>query len=357
MNIHQYSLYCGSYAASHEAGIRAFTFDALSGNLSASWSLSGITNPSFLALHPHGRWLYAVSATSQQQDDKAGEVWSLRLPDQESEPRLLNSQASGGDGPCHLVIDATGRWLLVSNYGSGTLGVFPLLTDGTLGAMTDRIQHHGSGPHPERQQGPHVHSAIFTPDNRFAIVADLGIDQLVIYAFNPARGQLHEHAHITTAPGSGPRHLAFHPSGQYLYVAHELDNTVAVYAYDDVRGGLNMRQVIGTLPSGVSENTVADLHFAPAGNRVYVSNRGHDSIAIFASTADGRLERIAIEPCGGHWPRNFAILPDGRFLLVANQYSNEVTALPVSNDTNALREPCAQVRLPGASCVLVATYF
>ena len=357
MPIYPYSLYCGSYAASHEAGIRAFTFDVVSGNLGTSWSLTGITNPSFIALHPHGRWLYAVSEMSQQEDGKSGEVWSLRLPDQESEPRLLNYQASGGDSPCHLVIDATGRWLLVSNYGSGTLGVFPLLTDGTLGAMTDLIQHHGSGPYPERQQGPHVHSAIFTPDNRFVIVADLGIDQLVIYAFNPTRGQMHKHTHINTIPGAGPRHLAFHPSGQYLYVAHELDNTLAVYAYDNVLGRLDMRQVIGTLPSGVSESIVADLHPTSAGNRVYISNRGHDSFAVFASTADGWLERIAIESCGGHWPRNFAIAPDGRFLVVANQQSNEGTVLPVSNDTSMLGEPCAQIHLPGASCVQFAAHF
>ncbi len=355
MNTHQHTLYCGSYNAANEAGIRAFTFDDAAGNLDPAWSLAGITNPSFIALHPNGRWLYAVNETSQERDGMSGQAWSLLLPDQESAPRLLNSQASGGEWPCHLLLDATGKWLLVSNYSSGTLGVLPILPDGTLGAMTQHIQHHGSGPH-ERQQSPHVHSAIFTPDNHYAIVADLGIDQLVVYAFDPASGQLQEHAHVTMAPGSGPRHIAFHPSGRYLYVAHELDNTVAMCAYDKIQGSLEVRQIIGTLPAEAPESTVADLHLTPAGDRLYVSNRGHDSIAVFTCAADGRLERSAIEACGGHWPRNFAIAPAGRFMLVANQESNEVTVLPLSSTTNAPGESCARASLPGAACVLFAAH-
>jgi 6-phosphogluconolactonase len=354
MAFSRYQLYVGSYAAANAPGIHAFTFDTASGELTAGWSFTGIANPSFLALHPNGRWLYAVSETSQQSDGKGGEVWSLHLPDQVSDPQPLNHQASGGDWPCHLVIDGTGRWLLVSNYGTGTVGVLPILANGALGEMADLVQHHGSGRDPKRQEGPHAHSTIFTPDNRFAIVADLGIDQLVIYAFDPSTGHLLRHGHVDTRPGAGPRHLAFHPNGQYLYVAHELDNTVGVYDYHAERGGLVERQIIETLPPGAPESLIADIHLAPTGDRLYVSNRGDDSVAVFAIMERGQLERIAISTCGGNWPRNFAIAPGGQFLLVANQYSNEVTALPVLDANEVLDKPRSSVAVPGAACVQFA---
>jgi 6-phosphogluconolactonase len=254
MTSSQYPVYIGSYAAAHEPGIYAFRFDAASGNLTADWSFAGIAGPSFLALHPNGRWLYAVSEMSQQKDGKSGEVWALRLPDGGSSPQPLNHQASGGDWPCHLLIDATGNWLLVSNYGSGSVGVLPIQEHGAIGPMTDLVQHHGSGPNPERQEGPHAHSTILSPDNRFAIVADLGIDQLVIYAFDAANGRLHPHGQIATRPGSGPRHMVFHPGGQSLYVAHELDNSVVVYDYRAEDAALNERQRIETLPPGAPES-------------------------------------------------------------------------------------------------------
>lgn len=347
----QYPVYAGSYAAAHEPGIYAFRFDTTSGDLTADWSFAGIANPSFLALHPNGRWLYAVSETSQSHDGKSGQVWSLRLSDSASGPQALNHQASGGDWPCHLVLDATGRWVLVSNYGSGTVGVLPILEHGALGEMTDLVQHHGSGPNPERQEGPHAHSTILTPDNRFAIVADLGIDRLVIYAFDAAAGRLSPHEQIATRPGAGPRHMVFHPNGQYLYVAHELDNTVSVYDNYAELGGFAERQTIETLLPGAPESLVADIHLTPTGDRLYVSNRGDDSVTIFATAADGQLERLASRPCGGTWPRNFAIAPGDQFLLIANQRSNEVTVLDKA-DTPAA--PHSRMTVPGAACVQFA---
>jgi 6-phosphogluconolactonase len=354
MTFSQYWLYVSGYAAADRPGIHAFTFDAASGSLTAGWSFPGIANPSFIRVHPNGRWLYAASETSQQTDGIPGSVWSLHFTSPTGSPRLLNQRASGGDWPCHLEIDVTGRWLLVSNYGTGTVGVLPILADGTLGEMTDLVKHYGSGLRPERQEGPHAHSATFTPDNRFAIVADLGIDQLVLYAFDPSSGQLHTHTHTDTRPGAGPRHMAFHPDSQYLYVANELDNTVAVYNYDTARSSLTERQIIETLPPDAPENTVADIHLSPTGDRLYVSNRGHDSLAVFAIAADGQLERLAIESCGGRWPRNFAIAPGGHFLLVANQYSDEVTVLPVQDGTKIPGDPFVRVTIPGASCVQFA---
>ena len=341
-------LYIGSYAAADQPGIYAFTFDDATGELTRHGSFAGITNPSFLVMHPNGRWLYAVSETSQQ-DGTPGEVWALRCIRESWSIEPINHRASGGDAPCHLEIDATGRWLLVSNYSSGTVGVLPILEDGSLGEMSDLIQHHGSGPNAGRQEGPHAHSATFTPDQRFAIVADLGIDALLVYAFDPVAGRLREHTRTATRPGAGPRHMAFHPNGKHVFVANELDSTVAVYSYDAAGGELHEEQIVDTLPPNAPENTVADIHVSSAGDRVYVSNRGHESIAIFQVGADGQLTQVAIRSCGGRWPRNFAISLDGGFLLVANQYSDDVVVLPVREGLEGLGAPIVRTSIRSAS--------
>ena len=355
MNTSQYVLYIGSYATADQPGIHACTFDNTTGELTLQSSFAGVANPSFVVVHPNGHWLYAVSETNQQQEGVSGAVWAFRCRHEPWSIEPINHQMSGGDSPCHLEIDADGRWLLVSNYGSGTVGVLPILADGALGEMTNLIQHHGRGPHSERQEGPHAHSATFAPDHRFVIVADLGIDALLVYAFDPSTGRLHAHTHTITRPGAGPRHLAFHPNGQLVYVANELDNTVAVYDYDAANGRLRERQVVETLPSTASESTVADIHVSPLGDRVYISNRGHDSVAIFAVEADGRLARVAIRSCGGRWPRNFAIAPGNRFLLVANQHSDEVVVLPVLSGSEALGAAIARAAVMGVSCVHFVT--
>lgn len=348
----QYLIYVGGYAAAHEPGIRAFHCNA-TGELTVAWSFAGITNPSFLAVHPNGKWLYAVSEMSQQENGRAGEVWALSLPAPASAPQALNHQESGGDLPCHLLIDATGRWLLVSNYGSGSVAVLPIQENGALGAMTQHIQHHGSGPRRDRQAGPHAHSTILTPDNRFAIVADLGIDQLVIYAFDAAGGKLNPHGHVATRPGAGPRHMAFHPNGRYFYVIHELDSSVVVYDYHAEGCELTERQRVETRVPGATaaENLAAELAFAPGGEQFYVSNRGDNNLVVFAVAADGQLERLSSQTCGGSWPRNFAVAPDGQFLLVANQYSNDVTTLPALDGGKRLDQPRSKVALPGAAYV------
>jgi 6-phosphogluconolactonase len=351
----QHLLYIGSYAAADQSGIYAFTFEVATGALIPLGSFAGVVNPSFLVVHPNRRWLYAVSETSQQGDGLPGSVWAFRYTSDPWSIEPINHQISGGDAPCHLQIDPSGRWLLVSNYSSGRVAVLPILADGALGEMTDLIQHHGSGPHAGRQEGPHAHSTIFTPDHRFAIVADLGIDALLVYIFDPQSGRLHAHGRIATRPGAGPRHMVFHPDGKHLYAANELDNTMGVYTYDATTGELREIQVIETLPPHASENYVADIHVAPAGDRVYVSNRGHDSIAVFQVQVDGRLANLAIIPCGGRFPRNFALSPDNRFLLVANQYSDEVVVLPVPDDAKSPEMPTAQATISGASCVHFVT--
>ncbi|HEX7736065.1 MAG TPA: lactonase family protein [Ktedonobacteraceae bacterium] len=344
-------LYLGSYAPAEQASIYAFTFDSDSGQFTPGWSFAGIVNPSFIALHPNKRWLFAVSETSAHSEGRSGEVWALDLSTQgnKDQPRQINHQPSNGDWPCHLTIDASGRWLLVSNYQSGNVSVFPILANGALGELADNAPHSGSGPHAERQEGPHTHSTIFTPDNRFLIVADLGIDQLVIYAFDAASGKLSEHGRVQCPPGSGPRHMAFHPNGQQFYLSCELNNTAMVYDYDEPQGSLRERQAIPTVLPG-SASIVADIHLTPAGDQLYISNRGDESLAAFPITAGGLLAKPTLTTCGGRWPRHFAFDPTGKFVLVANQHSGEVAALSLS-EPGELR---ARLAIPGASCVVFA---
>jgi len=347
----QHALYIGSYAPADQPGIYACTFDEATANLVVHGSFAGIVNPSFVIVHPNRRWLYAVSETSQQTDGMPVSVWALRCMREPWSMEPINRQMSGGDLPCHLGINSTGQWLLVSNYGSGTVSVVPILSDGALGEMSDLNQHQGSGPHPERQEGPHVHSATFSPDERFVIVADLGVDALMVYTFDASAGRLLKRSQISTRPGAGPRFKVFHPSGPYVYIAHELDNTVVVYDYDMASGTLRERQIVETLPPNTLESTTADIEISPAGDRLYVSNRGDNSISIFKIEEDGRLTRLAIRSSGGRCPRDFAITPSGRFLLVANQESGEVVVLPMLGGLEGLGAPITRAIVPGASCL------
>lgn len=354
MPSHEQLVVVGGYASADQPGIFAFGFDAATGALTPRGAHAGVERPSFLVVHPSGRWLYAVSETDAR-SGAPGAVWAFRMAAEPWALEPINHQASGGDWPCHLEIDPSGRWLLVSNYGSGTVGVLPIQPDGGLGELSDLVQHHGGGPDPERQEGPHAHSATFTPDQRLALVADLGLDALIAYTLDPASGKLAEQSRAQTRPGAGPRHVAFHPNGRRVYVGNELGNTVAVYDYDGKGETLRELQVVDTLPPGAPKSYVADIHLAPGGDRLYVSNRGHDSIAVFDVGQDGLLSRVAVPPCGGKWPRNFALAPGGRFMLAANQHSDEVAVLPISNGTQALGAPVARVSVPGASCVQFCT--
>jgi 6-phosphogluconolactonase len=338
----------GSYADATQPGIHLFRFDYAAGTLTPHGAIAGIANPSFVAAHPHRPWLYAVSETSKDHDGTPGSVWALRLARDPVTLQPANHQPSGGDSPCHIQLDASGRWLFVCNYGSGTIAVLPIQPDSTLGEMTDLVQHHGSGAHPQRQAAPHTHSSACTPDQRFVVVADLGIDHLLVYAFDSAAGKLSAHTHVRTRAAAGPRHIAFHPSGRFMYVTNELDNTVSVYDYHAGDGALHERQTIETVQPGPLDNAAAHIHVAPSGRHVYVSNRGHDSITIFDVEADGRLTRRTTAPCGGQWPRHFAVVPG--FMLVANERSDEVSVLPLAG-LEALAAPRASTRVAQAACV------
>ncbi len=347
----RYLVFVSGYAPADQSGIQACWFDPSTGTLTPFGALSGIRSPSYLALHPNGHWLYAVSETSMGGDATHGGVCSVRYECQPFTAEIVNQQSTLGDHPCHLRLDATGRWLVASNYSSGSVNLFPVGEDGALREMTDLVQHHGHSVNPQRQEGPHAHSATLSPDGRYIIIADLGLDKLLVYTLDPSRGKLISHSGVATRPGAGPRHLAFHPNGRILYVANELDSTVSVYDFEPTTAALTERQFLSTLPAPNPANTVADIHLSPNGGRVYVSNRGDNSIAVFAADEAGLLAQVTIAPCGGNWPRCFALSPDGRFMLVANQYSNEVVVLPLTPDEVEVGGAVARVPVIGASYV------
>src|SRR6185369_1951201 len=214
--------------------------------------------------------------------------------------------------------------------------------------------HQGTGPNTARQEGPHAHSSIFTPDNQYVIIADLGIDQLVFYKFDSTNGKLAYHRSIHSQPGAGPRHLVFHPNDKWFYAANELASSVAFYEYDDANGSLMEKQSLSTIPSDSPENIDADIHLSANGKRLYVSNRGHNSIAAFAVNDDGTLSLISISSCGGNWPRNFAISPNGNFMLVANERSNEICVLPILDGKEALGTPVTRTAMKSVSCIQFA---
>lgn len=345
------TLFVGAYSSAAEPALHTVRFDNERGELTLLNSFTGIENPSFVIVHPNGRWLYTVSETGVASGGAVGSVWAFQIDGQTNELQPLNQQSTAGDWPCHLAIDPSGRWMAVSNYGSGSVAIFPILPDGRLGERRALMQHEGHGPNQQRQEGPHAHSTTFMPDNQTVIVADLGIDQLVVYDFDAEKGEVARKFAADALPGAGPRHLALHPNGRTVYVANELDSTVAVYGYDPDAGELTAGQSLPTVPAGVSENSVADIHLSPGGERLYVSNRGHNSIAVFAVADDGGLTTLAFPQCGGEWPRNFALGPAGKFVLVANRHTDAVVVLPVLNSGQFLGEPVGRLTIPQPSCI------
>jgi 6-phosphogluconolactonase len=343
--------FASGYVTAEEPGIHFFQFDKATGELTALGSFTGINTPSFLIVHPKRNHLYAVSETGEVSHGTLGEVWAFQFEREPFNIQPINHQTTSGDWPCHLQLDTTGNWLVVTNYGTGSAGIYPLQPDGSIGEMTDFVKHHGKGPNAMRQEASHAHSSTFTPDNRFAIIADLGTDQLVIYQLDKSTGKLLWYSSVNTRPGAGPRHLAFHPNGKWMYVANELDSTVTQYDYDAVNGTCVERQSLPTIPSVFPENIVADIHVSASGQRVYVSNRGHNSIAVYDVSEDGSPMLVSIRTCGGNWPRNFALAPHEKFLLVANQNSNEICVLPILEGPESLGAPIGRANVAGASCI------
>lgn len=342
--------YIGTYTREGSKGIYIHRYDAGTGALTPVGSVES-DNPSFLAIHPSGRFLYAVNEVGEYEGERAGAISAFTI--RGDALTLINQQSTKGTGPCHVSIDATGRYAVVANYGGGSTCLLPIADNGALGEASDFVQHEGSSVNPQRQQGPHAHSATISPDNKYVYVADLGLDEVLIYQLDLANGKLiaNDPPSVSVAPGQGPRHFAFHPDGQYAYLINEIGNTIAVYARNAGTGALTPRQSIATLPDDFSGTShTADIHVTA--DFVYGSNRGHDSVAIFAiDKSTGTLTLVDIHPTGGQTPRNIALSPDGNHLLAENQASGTIVSFAIDHQTGKLTETGHTAKVPLPVCL------
>ena len=343
----KYLVFVGTYTNKTEStGIYAYEFDADTGKLTPKGVAAETPDPSWVAVHPSGKYLYAANEAG-----KASTVSAFALDVTNGKLTLLNQMPSLGEDPCYLSLDKTGRYVLVANYSSGTIAVFPILADGRLGEHTALLTDQGpTGPNKEHQQGPHAHWIETSPDNRFALVADLGLDEVLVYKFDATSGALtpNEPAFARLKAGSGPRHAVFYPNGKFVFAVSELSSTATSFAYDVKKGTLKETGTASTLPPGFSgRNDVAEAAVHPNGKFLYVSNRGNDSIAILSIDPGNRtLVPAGGVPTGGKEPRHFAIDPSGKYLLAENQFSNNIVVFKIDPATGGLTPTGRVVEVP-----------
>jgi len=352
----EYFVYFGTYTGAKSKGIYVSRFDDKSGKLSAAELAVETKSPSFLALHPKGRVLYAVGEATTVGETRQGAVTAFSVEARTGRLTSLNSQPSGGAGPCHLTLDVNRGLLFTANYGGGSVGALPIRADGTLGAPINVSQHAGASVNPRRQEGPHAHCVNLDPGKKFLLVCDLGLDKVMVYRLGDGKEALtpNNPPFATVAPGAGPRHLAFQPNGKFVHVLNELNSTISTCAYDQRRGTLQEGQTVSTLPAGFSGSTsCAEIEVHPSGKFVYASNRGHDSIAVFAAAKrTGLLSPVEHEPTQGKTPRHFTLDPTGRWLLAENQGSDSVVVFRVNAKTGALEATGQTVEVPSPVCAL-----
>ncbi len=347
-----YLVYIGTYTGSGSEGIYVYKLDMSSGALHYVSKATGPRNPSFVAIDSERRNLYAIDEVSGDDGQPTGAVSAFTIDGKTGELTFLNRQSTKSNGPCHLSVDNTGRYVLAANYKGGGVSMLPIEEGGRLGEASDYVQHHGSSVNPDRQKEPHPHSIFVDPGNRYAIVPDLGIDKIVVYKLDLTTGKLVPNDEPFTAlePGIGPRHFDFHPSRKYAYVINEIANTVTAFSYDETSGALNQLHSVSTLPDDFTEiSHTADIHVSPDGRFVYGSNRGHDSIAIFAiDQSSGRITFVGHESTQGKSPRNFAIDPTGTFLLAANEDTGTIVTFRIDQGTGRLESTgnVAEVSMP-----------
>lgn len=336
----KYRVYFGTYTSNGSQGIYLADFDGATGQLTSLALAAETPQPSFLAITPDHKYLYAINELDQFKGQPVGAVSAFSIDGVTGKLTLLNQVSSRGAGPAHIILDQTGRYILVANYGGGSVGVFARNSDGSIGELTSFVRHSGSSVNPHRQEAPHAHCIALSPDNRFAVVADLGLDQLLEYPFDEKHGALGEARIFHTGPGAGPRHILFSENGKFVYVINELASTVTVYSYDHRDGFMKPLQTISTLPEKFKgENTDAEIVLHPNGKFLYASNRGNDSITVFAvHGGKGTLTPVETVPTGGKTPRNFELDPAGEWLLAANQDSNTVITFRVDKKTGRLTE-------------------
>lgn len=341
-------------------GIYVSRFDGASGTLTAPVLAAQAKNPGFLTLHPSLPMLYAVSEVADHDGKPTGGILAFTIDDHTGALTKKNEQPSGGPGPCHVSVDRTGKAVLAANYSGGSVICLGLDADGSLrpvasGSPGGFIQHEGKSVNEKRQEKPHAHSIYPSADGRFAISCDLGIDKVLIHALDVGKATLAPHAFASVKPGAGPRHFAFHPSGRFGYACNELDLTVTGFAFDPAAGTLTEFQTLSTLPTDVTDRaglSTAEVVAHPSGKFLYVSNRGHHSIAMFSvDEANGKFTFLGVEPIRGKTPRNFVLDPTGKFLLAAGMDSNTVTVFAIDPVTGRLTFTGQSIEVPSPVCI------
>lgn len=351
-----YHVYFGCYtnAKSGSKGIHISKFNTTTGDLSEPDLAAETGSPSFLAIHPSKKYLYAVGEMGTP-GQKGGGVSAFKISQPDGKLTLINQVSSVGAGPCHISVDKTGKMAMVANYGGGSVASYSIQDNGGLSEAQTFVQHEGSSVNLKRQAGPHAHSLNTSPDNRFGFACDLGLDKVLIYKLDPTSGRMTSHGHAAVAPGSGPRHFAFHPSGKYAFVNNEILMTVTSFAYDAGKGALTEIATVSTLPEADRSKTglsTAETVAHPNGKFVYVSNRTHDTIAVFScDPATGRLALIQNAPAEGEIPRNFILDPTGKWMIVAHQDSNTAALFKVDQDSGKLTFTGKKISVGGAVCV------
>jgi len=349
----QYLVYVGTYTTKTESkGIYAYEFDSATGKLTPKGVAAETPDPSWVAVHPSGKFLYAANEAG-----KASTVSAFAIDAKNGKLTILNQLPSLGEDPCYLSFDKTGKYVLVANYSSGTIAVFPILADGRLGEHTAMLKDQGAtGPNKERQEGPHAHWIEVSSDNRFAFVADLGLDAILSYRFDASKGSLTPNKPFFLRPltaGAGPRHATFSPGGGHFYVLSEINSTVTAFAYAPDHGVFGYLGGVPMLPAGFEgRNDAAEIAIHQSGKWLFASNRGHDSIAVFSiDPASGKLTAAGGFPTGGREPRHFALDPTGQYLLAENQVSRNIVEFRIDPATGKLTATGEVLQVPSPVCV------
>lgn len=338
----EYLVYFGTYTRKLSKGIYVSRLNLKDGSLSEPQLAAEVANPSFLAVHPSNKTLYAVSEMGAGAAPPGGAVTSFSIDHSTGKLSKLNMVSSKGGGPCHLNVDRTGKTLVVVNYGTGSTAAMAVKADGSLAESTSFIQHQGSSVNQSRQQGPHAHSVNISPDNRFAVVADLGLDRVLVYKLDAANSTIapNDPPYTSVKPGSGPRHFTFHPNGKYAYVINEILCTVTAFQWDAAKGVLTEIETVSTLPAGVAVEksySTAEVRPHPSGKFLYGSNRGHNTIAVFqVDSKTGKIKLVDNTSTQGKIPRNFNLDPSGKWLYAENQDSDNVVAFAIDQKTGKL---------------------
>ncbi|MEO2046274.1 MAG: lactonase family protein [Pirellulales bacterium] len=348
-------VFISAFAAGDQGAIHAYQLDFSSGQLKQIHKTTDTEHPFFLALSPDNKFLYSIHAKSFGGEENE-HVAAYEIVGTSGELKLLNRQSTLGTAACYLDVDATGKTVVVVNYATGSLASLPVRADGSLGEAATFVQHEGTSVDPSRQEGPHTHCSVVSPDNRFVYAADLGLDQVLGYRLDSKTSQLspNEQPFVKTSPGAGPRHLTFHPNGKHVYVINELTNSVSMFDYNSESGQLTKRQTISTLPEDFDGTShCADLKITPNGRFLYGTNRGHDSLAAYEIGDDGHLTLLGIEPSLGKGPQNLAIAPGGKLLLCANMSGNNVAVFQINPKTGGLKSIGEPTEITSPSCIMI----